>query len=95
MGGTLGSVAVYLSYGASILVMYSTISPWIGGGVVELFIYLITTRLASQSIGCGGQEDMGGRAGSTSPYDLGSSWMDRMMETGLFWTLSSGFTAIS
>ena len=73
MGGTLGSVAVYLSYGASILVMYSTISPWIGGGVVELFIYPITTRLASRSIGCGGREDMGGRVGSTSPYHLGST----------------------
>ena len=95
MGGTLGSVAVYLSYGASILVMYSTISPWIGGGVVELFIYPVTTRLASQSIGCGGREDMGGSLGSTSPYDLGSTWMDRMMDTGLFWTLSIGFTDMS
>ena len=95
MGGIHGSVAVYWSYGANIRRMYNTISPWIGGGVVELFIYPITTRLASRSIGGGGWEDMGGSLGSTSPYDLGSTWMDRMMDTGLFWTLSIGFTAMS
>ena len=83
-----------MSYGTSILVIHSTISRWIGGDVVELFIFRITTRLASPSIGCGEQENMGGSLGSTSPYDMESGGMDGIAETGLCWTLPSGSTAI-
>ena len=95
MVGILGNGGLYWSCGANIRWRCNTILPWIGGGVVELYIYPIRTRSARQSIGCGGREDMGGSLGSTSPYDLGSTWMDRMMDTGLFWTLSIGFTAMS
>ena len=77
-----------MSYGTSILVIHSTISRWIGGGVVALLICRTTMTLASRYIGCGEQENMGGSLDSTSPYD---GWYDGDY---LWWTLPSGSTAI-
>ena len=73
--------------------MCNTILPWTGGGVVELYIYPVRTKSARLSLGCGGQEDMGGRAVYTYPYDLGSTWKYRMMENGLHCT--SGYPAFT
>ena len=88
MVGILGNVGVYWSCGANIRWRCNTILPWIGGGVVELYIY-------RQSTSCGVRVVMAGRVGYTYPYELDATWMERMVEDGLYWMLPIRFAAFT
>ena len=95
MVGILGNGGVYWTCGVNIRWRCSTISEWIGGGVVELYIYPRTTSSARQSTSCGGRVVMAGRVGYTYRYELDTTWMERMVEDGLYWMLPIRFAAFT